>query len=234
MSSFSPLLMQDITQVDPQSIAQQRGNTPAETAMLAAFANAPWLADDPAAARDPTTVKLCRADRDLLFQVLMVENVSRAKQAQLESLRAKIDPRHHRVDTLRQSKAPRTFDMVSHIDMDGEDTASDASPRTDVFKLTLQTRSGDIFFAINTEPLGWGSCRWGAKIVVRKGAIFSRGVFCLTPANTVMCSGSMPAWNVGHEHRMVMYLEGKLGGPQEAQGTGANPRKRTAAQADGL
>ena len=240
MSNFSPLLMQDITQANAGATltANSISGNSKDARMFAAFQNEPWLADKPEAARDPSTVKLCRTDRALLFQILMVENIARSKQTQLEALHAKIDPRNHRVDTLRQSKnGPRTFDMVSQVDMDdsGDSSASSSTNSAqqeskDVFKLTLQSRNGDIFFGVNTEPLGWGKCLWGAKVVLVRDTVFSRGVFVLTRSNTIMCNGSMPAWNTDHEHKMAMYLEGKLAGG-EPDARSANPRKRTADQA---
>lgn len=233
MSNFSPLLMQDITQAI--DIPEKGPSTSADEQQLYnAYLNPPWLSDS---TTDPSDVKVTKVDRDLLFQVLMIENITKSKQAQLEDLKEKMDPKNQRVDTLRQSKkGPHKFSMITQVDLDLDNSNSKniignrSSQGETVFKITLQSKKGDIFFAINTTPINWASCFWGAKIIILKGTLFNRGVFYLTDSLTVMKYGSVHPWTIDQAFKMQAYLEGKLS--RDSDDSGSNPRKRKATDLD--
>lgn len=69
--------------------------------------------------------KLVRINRDLIFQILIIENVSISKQQQLDNLQIKFDPKSIRMDTLKNSKLPTRPKLISQINVDDDNDNDD-------------------------------------------------------------------------------------------------------------
>lgn len=216
MSTFPSILMMDLT--DPTiSIPDTNDPTRKEPGLnkdiYDAFDNEPWLQNS---SQDITQLKMMKVDRDLLFQIIMIEDISKSKQSQFDELSTRIDPKNQRVDTLRNSKGPKKFDVITQVDLDNDtdpsmnNTLGAVTTKKTVYKLTLQTRNSDIFSAITTFPFDIKGCYWGSKIIIRKGTIFNRGVFYLKEANIMKCFGRIQSWMENQELKMHSYLEEKL------------------------
>ncbi|SMN22810.1 similar to Saccharomyces cerevisiae YPL024W RMI1 Subunit of the RecQ (Sgs1p)-Topo III (Top3p) complex [Maudiozyma saulgeensis] len=232
MANFTNILICNITdsniQIPNKNDPLRIANSTYEQ-LYNTFENEPWLSSS-TNNDDFTQLKMLKVDRDLLFQVLMVEDISKSKQSQLDDLSTKINPKNQRVDTLRQSKGPKKFNIITQVDLDKDDNttnnnnnnsanlsanfntskSSDLQSRKTVYKITLQSKKGDIFFAINTYPIHWDNCCWGAKLIIKKDTIFNRGVFYLKENLTSMCFGSINSWMEQQDLKKFAYLEGKL------------------------
>ncbi|CCK67925.1 Rmi1p KNAG_0A02360 [Huiozyma naganishii CBS 8797] len=181
-----------------------------ELSAVRAWRNEPWV---------PTQGKRV-VDRELLFQILLVENVSKPKQAQLDAIRAKLDPRNQRVDTLRGGSTPRRQAVVTQVDLDNDDvgrgapalgTAAGANNNKSVFKFTLQDKSGAVFFGINRTPLlHHNSWILGAKLILKPGTIVNNDVFLFQKEQAVFLGGIDRVWNENNDLKMRDYLEYKL------------------------
>ncbi|CAB4255159.1 similar to Saccharomyces cerevisiae YPL024W RMI1 Subunit of the RecQ (Sgs1p) - Topo III (Top3p) complex [Maudiozyma barnettii] len=246
MSNFTNILISNLTDSNiqiPKKNDPLRNVNPIYSQLYDTFENEPWL---PNSSKDSTQMKMIKTDSDLLFQVLMIENISKSKQSQLDDLSTKFDPKNQRVDTLRQSKGPKKFDIVNQVDLDKDDNAttsnnsnnttstiplkssSDLQSRKTVYKITLQTKKSDIFFAINTYPIHWDNCCAGAKLIIKKGTIFNRGVFYLKEELTAMCFGSVHSWVEQQDLKKYSYLEGKLSRDNDGFKDVSTSRKRKA------
>ena len=242
MSTFPSILMMDLT--DPTiSIPDTNDPTRKEPGLnkdiYDAFDNEPWLQNS---SQDITQLKMMKVDRDLLFQIIMIEDISKSKQSQFDELSTRIDPKNQRVDTLRNSKGPKKFDVITQVDLDNDtdpsmnNTLGAVTTKKTVYKLTLQTRNSDIFSAITTFPFDIKGCYWGSKIIIRKGTIFNRGVFYLKEANIMKCFGRIQSWMENQELKMHSYLEEKLKKDNDTNTTNGTQstasRKRRVSQMD--
>lgn len=247
MSTFPSILMMDLTD-STISIPDTNDHTRKEPGLnkdiYDAFDNEPWLQNS---SQDITQLKMMKVDRNLLFQIVMIEDISKSKQSQFDELSIRIDPKNQRVDTLRNSKGPKKFNIVTQVDLDndiepvlnnnnGNGTLGTATSKKTVYKLMIQTKNSDIFSAITTFPFDIKGCYWGSKIIIKKGTIFNRGVFYLKEENIVKCFGRIQSWMENQELKMHSYLEEKLkrdddgGTTNSTQSTTA--RKRKASQMD--
>lgn len=81
--SFSSILSQDITDdITPPAYSATLGSR--EQIVFRAYQNEPWLAGT--ASNLILDKKLVIVDRELLFQVLMVENITKSKLTQIDLL----------------------------------------------------------------------------------------------------------------------------------------------------
>lgn len=266
--SISTIISSDITnpiQGLPQDLSTL---TARERTVLQAYNNEPWGSNENSNGRASFIETKCKVvDRDLLFQILMVEDVSTSKQAQLDELHVKLDPRSERVDRLRNgptpnantrgSNTPRGRRLVSQINMDSDNDDDDDSNNTNdrwrdngnnynaqpakkatVYKFTIQDRAGNIFFAINSIPIPWGSCMLGSKIVVKKGSLFNRGTFLFAEPQALFLGGINRSWNEDRDLKMCEFLEASLERSRAtnsnglSDGTNTRSRKRKATNMD--
>ncbi|CCD25139.1 Rmi1p NDAI_0E03220 [Naumovozyma dairenensis CBS 421] len=252
MSLPTSIISQDITGTfDLPTNISSLGSR--EQLIIRAYQNEPWFPNESTTAI--LEKKLCKVNRELLFQILMVENISKSKLAQVDDIKVKLDPKNQKVDRLRsgQLKAPPTYKVVTQVDVDADDNIdrtgidniastnnynnnnnnnnnSNNSTTKAVFKLTLQSKNGDIFFAINSTPLPWISCMLGSKIVIKPGTIFNKGVFIISDTKVVFLGGINRVWNENRDHKMSAYLEAKLDREKETSkgNKQQNKRKRKA------
>ncbi|CCC69242.1 hypothetical protein NCAS_0C02520 [Naumovozyma castellii] len=231
-SYLSSILSQDITQDIPfPSNLSSLGSR--EQLVIKAYKDEGWFSN--VAMSSMVEQKLCKVDRELLFQVLMVENISKSKLNQVDEIKTKLDPKNQKVDTLRSGKkAPPKYKMVNQVDVDedNDNTTNATSSRLannakTVFKFTLQNKNGDVFFGVNTTVLPWSSCLLGAKIIIKPGTIFNKGVFLLQDSNVIFLGGINKIWNENRDYKTCEYLEAKLERERENTTNSAkNKRKR--------
>lgn len=228
-STMSTIIFQDISQVpSPLQINDRSTLTGRDLAILEAFENEPWNSGPPPLVDQ----KLSRLDRDLLFQILMVENTSKSKLNQVDDIRAKLDPTLQRVDRL---KTTRDRVVINQVDIDSDEpTSENASTNAlnqsrAVFRLVLQDRKGSLFYAINSSPLSWLQvCMLGSKVIIKKGSIFNRGVFILQEPNVLFLGGINRAWNENRDGKLCEYLEAKLQrDAEDMKLNGSKKRKNT-------
>lgn len=240
--SVSSILSQDITLSTLENSLNNLSNLSSrEQLILKAYLNEPWLKGKSHAAI--IDEKTTRADRELLFQILLIENVSKSKQSQLDDLKAKIDPKHQKVDRIRKiptsnsTTTSRRYEMVTQINMDEESDSNRGVPNSNkqdkvVYKLTIQSKSGDVFNAINSVPLPWISCMLGSKIIIKPGTIFNRGVFLFQESSQVVFLGGINRiWNENKDIKMCDYYKARLERDKHDQST-SKTRKRKATALD--
>ncbi|SCU95452.1 LANO_0E10396g1_1 [Lachancea nothofagi CBS 11611] len=231
----SAILTADITQCLDLVPSNAAGNDRMRL-MNEALTNAVW---------SPQNIgdqKLVTVQKPLLFQVCMVENIGKSKLSQLDDLKMRIDPKTQRIDRVSTSKnGPGTTDgntdsgrqLITTMDIEA-DVPADLEPTPvpvrdkSVFKLTLQDKSGAMYFAINLSSLNFlkndgNSCILGSKLVILPGAVFNRGMFTLRDSTVTFMGGMIQSWNRGRDYKLCEYLEAQLD-PQNV----ATTRKRKA------
>ncbi|EGA60320.1 Rmi1p [Saccharomyces cerevisiae FostersO] len=163
--SFSSILSQDITDdITPPAYSATLGSR--EQIVFRAYQNEPWLAGT--ASNLILDKKLVIVDRELLFQVLMVENITKSKLTQIDDIKTKLDPKKQKVDRLRsgaQGNGAKKYEVITQVDMEDDGNVADnncakennsnnnssAAKNKAVFKLTLQSKSGDVFFCYQLD-----------------------------------------------------------------------------------
>lgn len=229
---MSSIISQDITS-EIELPSQKDDLSQRDLMLLNAYESAPWNESD-ISDKSITTV-----DRDLLFQILMVENISRSKQSQLDDINTKLDPKTQRVDRLNASKVNlkrQKPEFISQVDLDREDSSSLSSSNNtltsnekDMFRFTIQGRNGLVFFAINTFQIKWWNCALGAKIIIKKGAVFNKNIFILrNNTNVVFLGGINRIWNENRTLKLKDYLIAKLNRDRTNATTTSSLRKRKA------
>lgn len=226
---MSLIIAQDITQPNDLSNIDRFNINSRDSLVLKSYESEPWLSQNSSSVVDQ---KLCVVDRDLLFQILMVENISRSKLNQIDDIKAKLDPKYQKVDRLKTGKEKIVINQVN-LDNENIDTDSNGngnfiqSPNKVVFKLTLQDKSGAIFYAINSTHLPWFNvCMLGSKIVIKTGTQFCRGVFILKDSCCVFLGGINRIWNENRESKLCNYLDAKLQRDNNGDGTRTTSKKR--------
>ncbi|SCU85183.1 LADA_0D06128g1_1 [Lachancea dasiensis] len=220
------ILTADITQISASQMGVSglgAGNERMRL-MYEALANPVW---SPANVAEQ---KLATVQKPLLFQVCMVENVGRSKLSQLEDLSHRMDPKTQRTDRLSTSKKGLASEdgsgnaktmsnrqLITSVDVD-TDSPTYLVPQTgekSIYKLTLQDKSGAMYFAINLSPMNFlkndgSSCILGSKIVVLPGTIFNRGMFMLRDSSLKFMGGMIQSWNRGRDYKLCEYLAAQL------------------------
>ncbi|QLQ81907.1 hypothetical protein HG537_0G01610 [Torulaspora globosa] len=222
---MSQIISQDITQ--PIHIPQIDGSrlSSRDSLVLKAFRNDVWL---------PNTTgieqKYCLVSRELLFQILMVEDISKSKLSQIDDITTRLNPKYQRIDRLNNG---REKVVINQVNVETEETNIDNSCQSNkksVYRLTLQDKSGAIFYAINTTNLPWlFVCMLGSKLIINTGTQFIRGVFLLNDTNCIFLGGVNQIWNENRELKLQEYLEAKLRRDSESR-VSSNSKKRKATQ----
>lgn len=146
------------------------------------------------------------------------------------------------MDRLRsgaQGNGAKKYEVITQVDMEDDGNVADnncakennsnnnssAAKNKAVFKLTLQSKSGDVFFAINSTPISWSSCMLGSKIVILPGTVFNRGVFILKDSQVIFLGGINRVWNENRDQKFCDYLESKLQRDKQLVNGGSKKRK---------
>ncbi|CCE90290.1 Rmi1p TDEL_0B01610 [Torulaspora delbrueckii] len=203
---MSLIISQDITQPINVSTLERTAASSRDSAVTSAYRNDPWLRGS--AAIDQ---KFCQVDRDLLFQILMIENISKSKLSQIDDIKTRLDPKQQKSDRLSSG---REKVVINQVDVENEETNLDQtiqSSKRNVFKLTIQDKTGAIYYAMNSTNLPWlAVCMLGSKLIINRGTNFVRGVFLLNESNCTFLGGVNQLWNENREAKVQEYLEAKL------------------------
>lgn len=233
---MSGLIALDITQQIDLASLKKDFLSGREQMIIKSYENLPWTGETNNKNNKPIMMIL---DRDILFQILMVENISRSKQSQLDDINIKLDPKNQRVDRLNASKLKNPNqpqlrqNVITQIDMDNDNNTSShlnsISHDNDMFKFTIQGKNGMVFFAITTFPMKWGNCALGAKIIIKQGTIFNKKIFILKKStNATFLGGINRIWNENRDLKVHDYLTQKLQRDRSTATTTQGSRKRKA------
>lgn len=218
---MSLIISQDITQPVDVSLIDRNRLSARDSKVLRAFENDVWLPNTTAIDQ-----KHCLTTRDLLFQILMVEDVSKSKLSQIDDISTKLNPKYQKIDRLSTG---REKVVINQVNVDTEETSAEnftQQSKKTVYKLTLQDKSGAIFYALNTINLPWLSvCMLGSKLIISERTQFIRGVFLLKDTNCMFLGGVNQSWNENRELKLQDYLEAKLQREEESRAS-SNSKKR--------
>lgn len=207
---MSAILSQDITQ--PLDLPANRSNLSIrEQQTYKAYDNDPWLFNS---IDNIIDLKFIKTNRDLLFQILIIENISISKLNQIDNINLKLNPKLIKVDTLKNSKQKSNYKIINQIDIENDNDSSSPSTsipkNNNVYKLTIQSKDGTIFNAISSTTIPWNSCALGSKIIIKLGTIFNRGVFIINDTNCIFLGGINLKWNENKDLKLLNLLETKL------------------------
>ncbi|KAK4249987.1 hypothetical protein C7999DRAFT_29454 [Corynascus novoguineensis] len=172
------------------------------------------------------TTREARLPRDVVVQVLDIEDVSQSRWEQVEALEALARGEGTRGREIVRLSATTSTDEEEATtaasrgeDADGEGQGQQAANgggrgRNSTHKLVVQDCKGQTMHAIElkqVERLGVGKTFIGEKVLLRAGTVVARGVVLLDPAQCVVLGGKVDAW-----HRA--WVDGRLARLKEAVG----------------
>ncbi|CDO93812.1 unnamed protein product [Kluyveromyces dobzhanskii CBS 2104] len=189
-----------------------------DSLIVKAFHSETWSTEDVFQQR------LRPVDRPLLFQVCMIENISRSKLAQVDELQVVIDPRRQKVDRISTSRDRQQLISEVNVEDDGDEqngvanTDSSYTNNKDagnlnqhVYRLILQDRNGNLFYAINLDSIpALKTCFLGSKLILLPGSRFNRGMFTFTNSTVKLMYGLIQQWNDGKLQKVTDYLQHEL------------------------
>ncbi|KAH8668707.1 hypothetical protein BX600DRAFT_435230 [Xylariales sp. PMI_506] len=205
----------------------------------------PGVLDIPITAALPTNItdqkfQEAKLSKDILVQVLDIDNLSKSKWEQVEELEA--------IARGEQTKG-REIIRLANTGEDGEDEAGSGgdygystatsqavgsmaqnarsgaqaepgtggSSKNSTHRLILQDCRGQKVYGLELkrmDKIGVGTTNIGEKILLKKGAIVARGTVLLEPASCVVLGGKVEAWQKA-------WLEGRLARLRDAIGADA-------------
>ncbi|KAK0713069.1 hypothetical protein B0T26DRAFT_651230 [Lasiosphaeria miniovina] len=166
-------------------------------------------------------VKEMKLGRDVVVQVLDVENVTRSRWEQVEEL-----------ESIERGEQTKGREMIRLPVGDGDDELGDnaatqrlstqgnaaaaatTTPKNATHKLVLQDSEGRKVYALELqriERIAVGKLNIGEKILLKTGTTVARGVILLEPNHCLMLGGKVEAW-----HRS--WLDGRLARLREGVG----------------
>lgn len=204
----------------------------ARARLLAADLTAPGLLDaeyvaahslPPDLAASAETTREARLGRQVVVQVLDIEDISRSRWEAVEEMEALARGEGTRGrEVVRLPTAAAGGDEDDGVgDAEGEGTQGQGqgqqqqgggSGKNSTHKLVVQDCKGQKVHAIElkrVERLAVGKTLIGEKILLRAGTVVARGVVLLDPAQCVVLGGKVDAW-----HRA--WVEGRLARLKEA------------------
>lgn len=218
---MSLIISQDITQPFDLSRIDRSRLSSRDLIVLGALQNDTWLPNTTAIEQ-----KHCLVNRDLLFQILMLEDIGKSKLSQIDDIATRLDPKTQKIDRLSTG---RDKVVVNQVNVDNEEATSEnrnQSTKKAVYKLTLQDKSGAIFYAVSATDLPWLSvCMLGSKLIISEKTQFVRGVFLLNDSHCTFLGGVNQVWNESREVKLRDYLEAKMLRESESRAS-ANSKKR--------
>lgn len=197
--------------------------------MAADIANASVL--DPAAAATAAAalpanlsnpeVRELRLGRDVLVQVLDIDNLTKSKWEQVEELEAIARGEQTRGREIIRLPAAGEDDGNNNDDASYSSAATQsvaaaarsapganasAAPKNSTHRLVLQDCKGQKVYGLELkrmEKIGVATMNIGEKILLRKGATVARGIVLLDPATCTIMGGRVEAWQKA-------WLDGRL------------------------
>lgn len=166
-----------------------------------------------------------RLEREVVVQVLEVEDVGRGRWEVVEGLESEArgeGRRGREVVRLPTGNggaegAEGESDQAEGVQSGG---AQGEGSRNSTHKLVVQDCRGQTVHAIElrrVERIAVGKTVIGEKILLRAGTVVARGVVLLEPAQCVLLGGKVEAW-----HRA--WVDGRLARLREAVGAGGRER----------
>lgn len=164
--------------------------------------------------------------RDVVVQVLDVENLTRSRWEQVEELEA-----IERGEQTRGRQIIRLPTGNEDEDEDGPVTAAEPQeqasratartaplskgPKNATHRLVLQDWKGQQVYGLELKPvekIGVGTTSIGEKILLRAGTVVARGTVLLQPTTTAVLGGKVEVWQKA-------WVEGRLARLKEAIGS---------------
>lgn len=170
-----------------------------------------------------------KLDNDLLCQIMIVENISTSKMSIIDKIDFSIDPKFRRVDTLKNSNNNLIVTQINDEDDNSNKYNNTQDRNSTVFRLTLQSKSGAIFFAINAISLPWENLSLGSKIILNKGTLYLNNCFLIkSNQNFNFIGGLIKDWNENKNEKLREYINQKL--LRDSNQSIGSKRKRTSSQ----
>ncbi|KAK8095667.1 mediated genome instability Rmi1 [Apiospora kogelbergensis] len=147
--------------------------------------------------------------RDVLVQVLDIENLSKSKWEQVEELEAIARGEQTRGrEMIRLPTGGEEDDEVGYSTAATQALSSapgaargangaSTTPKNSTHRLVLQDCKGQKIYGLELqriEKIGIGTMNIGEKILLKKGATVARGMILLEPANCTIMGGKVEAW----------------------------------------
>ncbi|KAK3942003.1 putative mediated genome instability protein rmi1 protein [Diplogelasinospora grovesii] len=219
------LLCSDLTSpnlLDPGWVADHSFPTPSAATTTSFTTRTSRVTVSTPAAAAAAEVKETRLSRDVIVQVLDIENLSRSRWEQVEELEAIERGEQTRGREVIRLPTSSTSDETG-LPTPPNSTAATQAPNTTTnttqpsdpavatgrnatHKLILQDSKGTKLYAIElkrVERIAIGKVHIGEKILLKSGTTVARGVVLLEPEKTVVLGGKVDVW-----HRT--WVEGRL------------------------
>lgn len=199
--------------------------------MAADLTNGPVL--DPTAASFPANmtnqaVKETKLGRDILVQVLDIDNLSKSKWEQVEELEAIARGEQTRGREIVRlptageeeegaASSAATQSLSTNSGDRGGPAGSGGPPKNTTHRLVLQDFKGQKVYGLELkriDKIGIGTMNIGEKILLKMEATVARGVVLLEPTTCTILGGKIEAWQKA-------WIEGRLSRLREAVGAGA-------------
>ncbi|ORY58850.1 uncharacterized protein BCR38DRAFT_352454 [Pseudomassariella vexata] len=154
-------------------------------------------------------VKETKLERDVLVQVLDIDNLTKSKWEQVEELEA--IARGEQTTGREMIRLPTNGEEEEELGYGSLATqnlstarpggrggaAGSGTPKNSTHRLVLQDCKGNKVYGLELkriDKIGIGTLNIGEKIIVKKGAIVARGVLLLEPSTCVIMGGKIDAW----------------------------------------
>lgn len=174
--------------------------------------------------------KETRLTRDILVQVLDIDNLSKSKWEQVEELEAiargeqtrgreiiRLPAAGEEDDEGAYGSTAATQAISTGPNLRGGPPGSGAVPKNSTHRLVLQDCRGQKVYGLELkriERIGVGVMNIGEKILLRKGAVVARGIVMLDPTLCTILGGKVEAWQKA-------WIDGRLARLREAVGADA-------------
>jgi RecQ-mediated genome instability protein 1 len=204
----------------------------AKARILAADLTSPNFLDASSTASFPPDVanaeiKETKLTRDIVVQVLDVENLSRSRWEQVEDLEAiergeqRAGRRIVRLPTAAERQEEDGDGPASTSNQGSSAAAQSERPAGNgTHRLLLQDCNGVRIYALELKRIpriGVGSTQMGEKMLLRAGSVIARGMVLLEPATCSILGGKVDAWQAA-------WLSGRLQRLRDAVGAEDRPR----------
>lgn len=179
----------------------------ARTRLLATDLSNPGLLDPayaelhhlPSQAINNTEIDTFRIERDVVVQVLDLENLSRSRWEQIEELEAIERGEQTRGREVIRLPAGEDGEESQAVDELHSNTVSaTGATKNATHKLVVQDCKGRKAYALELnriDRLGIGTTRIGEKILLKRGTHVARGVLMLEPGTCVLLGGRVEQWH---------------------------------------
>ncbi|KAK6216094.1 hypothetical protein LQW54_003870 [Pestalotiopsis sp. IQ-011] len=201
----------------------------AKARLMAADITGTGVLDASAAALPPNVTsqeaKELRLPRDVLVQVLDIDNLTKSKWEQVEELEAIARGEQTRGrEVIRLPTAGEEDDVEGSVSSAATQVipsgpnvrggSAAAAPKNSTHRLVLQDCKGQKVYGLELkriDRIGVGTLNIGEKILLKKGTIVARGTLLLEPSSCTILGGKVDAWQKA-------WLDGRLARLRETVG----------------